>query len=189
MRKFLILVAASISLNAPGQGIFHGQILSVADSTPISHFSIRVNNKKIITTDSVGFFSVTTSKKKIRLTAIFGLHYFDTTLTIKNNSNGIRLYTAGIYDSALAAYDIQFGKLILFCGVAFAPMASTRWDKDFEKKFNLQYFIVGDFLPSSVPQMESYNKVIADYLDKLFGQEWRLQLRRDVLGIPKKAGN
>lgn len=181
MRNFPILLAAFISLNAPGQNIFHGQILSIADSTPISHFSIRLNSKKVITTDSAGFFSVTTSKKKIRLTTIFDLHHLDTTLTIKDNNNGIKLYTAGIRDSILAAYDIKHGIVLLFCGVAFAPMAPTQRDKDFEKRFNLQYYIVGDFHPSSVSQMASYNKVVADYLDKIFGTGWRAGVRGDVL--------
>jgi hypothetical protein len=187
MRKFSIILLVFLSIKTYGQNIYQGQILSLVDSTPVPRFSIRVDNKSIIATDSSGYFSATTKKNRVRLSTIFGLHGFDTTL---NNKDNIKLYAAKFYDSILATYDVQHGTIMLFCGVAFAPMAPMQRDKDFEKKYNVRYYIVGDFLPSSVAQMTSYNMVVADYLDRKYGKGWRLEIRHDVLGLmQKKAGS
>jgi hypothetical protein len=166
-----------------GQHIFKGQILSIVDSTPIPNFQFEVDKKKTVSTDSLGFFSISTKKNKVRLSAIFNLYGFDT--TFKNTSSDLKLYSIQDCDSALAQFDIRHNKFRLFCGVAFAPLAPMG-DKIFEKEYHTNYFIVGDVWPSSIEQMTAYNKVIAQYLDKIYGKEWRAKLRPDVLGLPKK---
>jgi hypothetical protein len=188
MRQLFILMTLFVSVSTFGQNIFKGQILSIVDSSPIRNFYYRVDEKKIDKTDSLGFFSIATQRKKVRLSTVFSIYGFDTIL--KNyNSDNLKLYTVQNYDSTLADYEIRQNKLRLFCGVAFAPLAPMPSDKDFEKEYNTSYYIVGDFLPSSIEEMTAYNKVVAAYLDKKYGKEWRTKVRLDVLGVTKKVGS
>mgnify|MGYP000946366640 CR=1 FL=1 len=187
MRQLFILSTFFISQYSFGQRTFNGQILSIVDSTPIANFYFRVD-KKLDKTDSLGFFSITSGKNKVHLSTVFNIYGFDTTFRKPNFSN-FKLYTVQNYDSTLANFDIRQNKLRLFCGVAFVPLAPMPSDKLFESKYLTSYFIVGDFLPSSIEQMTAYNKVIAQYLDKMFGKEWRAEIRPDVFGISNKAGS
>lgn len=188
MQKFLTVVSLLFLVKSYGQNDFRGQILSIVDSTPIPHFSLKVDNKELVKTDSLGFFSLSGSKSKIKLTTIFDLHGFDTIINITTRKS-IELYSVQIFDSTLAKHDLKHGQVFLFCGVAFAPMAFMQSDKEFEKKYHVQYYIVGDFLPSSIAQMRSYNLIVAGYLDKRFGVDWRAEIRRDALGITKTVNN
>lgn len=188
MRQLLFLLTLFTSLRSFEQNTFKGQILSIVDGTPLANFYFRVDKKKLDKTDSIGFFSITTKTNKVRLSTIFGIYGFDTTLT-NNNSDNLKIYTTQYYDSALADFDIRQNKFRLFCGVAFAPLALTPADKDFERNYHISYYIVGDFLPSSIEQMTSYNKVVAGYLDKLYGKAWRSKARPDVLGGTNKVGH
>jgi hypothetical protein len=183
MRQLFFLSSFFISLCSFGQTTFSGQFLSIVDGTPIANLYFRVNKKKLEKTDSLGFFSFTISKNKahISVSRIYGI---DTIFRRKNNDN-LKLYTVKNYDSTLADFDIRQNKFRLFCGVAFKSVFAEG-DKDFEKKYNVRYHIVGDFLRSSVAQMTSYNMVVADYLDKKYGKGWRLEIRRDVLGLMQK---
>jgi hypothetical protein len=173
-----------LSGHAFGQHVFKGQILSIVDSTPIANFHFRVDNDKNGKTDKSGCFLITSTKKKIRLATIFDLYGFDTTLHHHENGK-VTLYTVDTYDSALAEFEIKRNRFRLFCGISFAPMATSSFDNDFQKQYNTTYYIVGDFLPCSPTEMASYNKVIARYLDKHFGKSWRKKIRPDVLGIDK----
>ncbi len=186
MRHLLFLLTFSVSVSSFGQNTFKGQILSVVDSSPITNFSFRVDKKKLYKTDSLGYFTITTPKNKVRLSTVFDIHGFD--ITLKNGSmDNLKLFTVQNYDSTLAEFDIRQSTFRLFCGVAFAPLAPMPSDKDFETLYRTSYYIVGDFLPSSVDQMTAYNKVVAEYLDKQYGTEWRTKVRPDVLGVTKKV--
>lgn len=188
MRTFLIVLLVFLSISSPAQDSLRGRVLSVIDSTAIPHFLIRINKKSIITTDAEGNFCIPIKNGKLRLASIFGFHGFDTTIFRKPGER-LLLYSAKYYDPALAHYDLQHATVLLFCGVAIAPMAPLKSDKEFESKYQVHYYIVGDFLPSSVAQMTSYNLVVADYLDRRYGKKWRAELRSDVLGIFRPASS
>ncbi len=184
MRQLLFLLPIFTSLSSFGQSTFSGQILSIVDRTPLTNFPFRVGKKKFNKTDSLGFFFITTKKNKVRLSIVFGIYGFDTTLRYSNSEN-LKLYTIQHYDSTFAEFEIRHNKIRLFCGVSFVPLAPLPSDKDFEGAYHTSYFIVGDYLPSSIEQMTAYNKVIAEYLDKKYGKEWRTKVRPDVLGVTK----
>lgn len=186
MRNTLLFIVLVVFESAHAQNVFTGQILSIVDSTPIPDFYFRAGKKKIEKTDSAGVFSIMTSKNKVKLSNVFGLYGFDTILKKKKDGYA-RLYAVKECDSTFAEFEIRHNTPRLFCGVSFAPMASSPSDKDFEKQYNITYFIVGDFLPSSPEQMASYNKVVAQYLDKKYGTTWRQKLRPDVLGLAKRT--
>ena len=187
MQQLFFLITFFASLSSFGQNTFKGQILSIVDGSPLTNFHFQVDKKELGKTDSLGFFSITTQKNEVRLSTIFDIYGLDTTL--KNiNTNNLKLYTIQNYDSTLADFEIRQNKFRLFCGVSFAPVAPMPSDKDFEKEYHTSYYIVGDFIPSSIEQMTAYNKVVAEYLDKKYGKEWRAKVRPDVLGITKKVG-
>lgn len=187
MRQLFYLMTVFVSFTSFGQNVFKGQILSIVDGSPVTNFDFRVDKKEFGTTDSSGFFSITTRKNKVRLSTIFGIYGFDTTLKNSNNHD-LKLYTVQNYDSTLADYEIRQNKYRFFCGRAVAPLAPMPSDKDFEKQYNTSYYIIGDYLPSSIEKMTAYNKVVADYLDKKYGKEWRTKVRPDVLGVNKVGG-
>ena len=187
MRTLIFLLTLLTVTTSFGQNVFKGQVLSIVDKTPLANFSFRVDKEKLVKTDSLGSFSVYTTKDKVRLSTVFSLHSFDTTISETNNM--IQLFTAEKYDSTLAVYDITHNIFKLFCGVSFAPMAMMSYDTVFEKQFHVYYYVVGDFYPSSIDQMTSYNKVVAAHLDKTYGEVWRKTVRQDVLGVTKKAGS
>lgn len=71
----------------------------------------------------------------------------------------------------------------LFCGLAFAPVANGKADIDFEKKYGINYYIVGDYLDYTEEEMKAYNLAIANSLDEKFGTAWRKECRKDVIGL------
>ena len=188
MRQLLFLLPFFTSISTFGQNIFKGQILSIVDGKPLKNFYFRVDKKKLEKTDTLGFFSISTQKNKVRLSSVFGLYGFDTTL--KNYKNEIvKIFTVQKFDSIFAEFEIRKNKFRLFCGVDLSPLAPMQSDKDFENQYKTSYYIVGDFLPCSVEEMTAYNKVIIEYLDKKYGKEWRAKVRQDVLGIIRKIGS
>ena len=185
MRHFLFLLTLFVAVKTWGQNTFTGQMLSIIDSTPLKNFYFRVNQGELSKTDSLGYFSITTHKKKVRVSTFGSNHGLDTILS-NSHSYYVKLYTIQHVDSTLAVFDIQQNNLQLFCGTSIAPLAPMPADKDFEKAYQTRYCIIGDFLPSSIQQMSAYNKVVANYLDNKYGTEWRTQVRPDVLGLTKK---
>lgn len=55
--------------------------------------------------------------------------------------------------------------------------------ENFENKYDVKYYELGDNLEESLICYESYNKIIFRYLDEVFGNAWRKDVRKDVLGF------
>ena len=185
MRHFLFSLTFFVAIKTWGQNTFTGQMLSIIDSTPLSNFYFSVNQRELNKTDSLGYFSITTHKKEVRVSTFGRNHGLDTILTNSHNYQ-VKLYTIQHVDSATAVFDIQQNNLQLFCGASITPLAPMPTDKDFEKAYQTRYYIIGDFLPSSTQQMTAYNKVVAYYLDTKYGTEWRSKVRPDVLGVTRE---
>lgn len=180
-----VLIASSYCF---GQQTFSGQILSIVDSLPI-HGScpIRVDNKKLIFSDSSGIFTISTTKRKIRLTiepaTIFRL---DTVVNLKSLTTPIKLFIPLPIDSTLALFDIAHNRIQIFCGGGYAPIGPMPSDKDFEALYSVKYLFLDCVVPP-LAGLESYNKAVADYLDKKYGDEWRQKLRPNVFNIWRKV--
>jgi hypothetical protein len=185
MRNILLGLTFIVSSGCFGQQTLTGQILSILDSLPVPGSSIVIDNKKLITADSSGRFTISTSKRKTRLTiASFTNHGVDTLIKIKSLTTPIKLFILPSPGPALALYDIKQNNIQLFCGGGFAPMARMSADKDFEAQYAVKYLMLGCMMPPKTG-LESYNKTVADYLDKKYGNEWRRKVRTDVFYVTK----
>jgi hypothetical protein len=185
MRNIFLSLGFIISCGCFGQNALTGQILSIVDSLPVSGCSITYGNKNLITADSSGIFTISTSRRKIRLTiASFPNPDFDTLVKVKSFAAPIKLFVPPPFGSALALYHIRQNKIQLFCGGGFAPLASMPADKDFETQYAVKYWILDCRMPEDA-DLQSYNKTVADFLDKKYGKEWRQKVRPDVFFVTK----
>ena len=54
-------------------------------------------------------------------------------------------------------------------------------DQDFEKKYKLKFY--NECIYISKKSIYEYNTVVFNYLDAVFGKEWRKEIRKDVIGL------
>ena len=95
----------------------------------------------------------------------------------------LNCFSQSVHDSLVKHYVADTSKPILYCGEGFETLAYSKADKIFEKKFKVNYTIVGCIQLYSVEVMSFHNKAIAQFLDRKFGLTWRDALRPDVYGI------
>ena len=83
------------------------------------------------------------------------------------------------FDAEKAESDWKNGtpKLLLFGSIA--PIANTKADKRFERKYNIQYYDFGDS-PPAMDCLKLYNERMFELLDDKYGQQWRKKVRSDV---------
>jgi hypothetical protein len=179
MKPFLFLLCTLIGTGSISQHILRGQIFSINNNQPAPNAVISIN-KKQITTDSTGKFEVEVSKKKVRVGGGRSpIHWLDTTFIVNKVTQPIKLYIANNLDSSLAQYDIANNNLRLLCDAGFVVMAFTERDREFEREFNVRYYLMGCIVPP-MKDIYSYNKTIADHLDKKYGTTWRSKVTRNI---------
>jgi hypothetical protein len=93
------------------------------------------------------------------------------------------------YNESGAEDDIKEGKLrILFPGgFGGMPDFSSIADKEFQKKYRVEFFSQGCLRSGEHEDEAGYNQVIFDYLDKKYGRAWRYELRDDAIGFKTPA--
>jgi hypothetical protein len=142
-------------------------------------------------TDTAGNFQIDGIKSgtyKISVTYI-GYAKTDTSIKISDESITGLIFTLNTYcikyDSEKAGEDIKNKTPKLFLFGSIAPVYYPG-QENFENKYGVEYYELGDNLEESLECNESYNKIIFKYLDEKFGGEWRKEVRKDVLGFTKK---
>ena len=68
-------------------------------------------------------------------------------------------------------------KLLLFGSIA--PVANTKADQRFEKKYKIKYYDFG-CTPPAMDCLKLYNERIFELMDEKYGKEWRKKVRPDV---------
>ncbi len=81
----------------------------------------------------------------------------------------------------IAETDIKKKKPRLLLIGSIAPMIYKN-QGEFEKKYNIEYYDFGCTPPSEECVIQ-YNKTVFEYLDKKYGQNWRKEVRKDVIGL------
>ena len=99
----------------------------------------------------------------------------------KSSNDSVDIFSSNMgYDKTKARGDIEKDKAMLIIpgnnGVFHNPKDSL-----FEKKYHLKYTSLG----CGNPDVAEYNLLIAEYLDKTYGKEWRAVARKDVIGFKK----
>jgi hypothetical protein len=52
----------------------------------------------------------------------------------------------------------------------------------FEKKYGIAYYSFGCVMPVNI-SINDYNKVVASFMDRRYGSDWRKEVRSDIQGI------
>lgn len=189
MLKLIFSALLPFSIDCFSQHILHGQLLSIVDSTAVPGCSISINEKKHFETDSNGFFNIPTSRKYLHIIiSPKSIHRVDTIINRKSTSSLLKLFSSIPIDSALALFDLKNNRAVLFCGGGLFHSGSFPTDKEFEEKYSIKYVMLDCAVPP-LYQLDSYNKVIANHLDSIFGNSWRNIVRPDVFYVSRKAGH
>lgn len=83
-------------------------------------------------------------------------------------------------NAEIANLEIKQGqpRLLLIGGIVPAIVVGQ---EDFEKRFNIKYYDFG-CTPPDRKCVTSYNKIVFNHLDQVYGKKWRKKVRRDVIG-------
>jgi hypothetical protein len=190
-----ILLIGLLSSNSFGQTIsnksFHigGQVLSDYDGFPIENaiIHIRANPSFIEQADKNGIFvidNLTKGEYKLSIRK-HGFHTTDTVIVIEESSIDSLMFTLKAtcsFDKERAENDIKISEIKVLLIGGIAPIANSKQDNRFEKKYRVKYYDFG-CIADNYDCIEDYNKVIFKYLDSNFGKTWRKTIRNDVIGL------
>ncbi|MBT2560631.1 hypothetical protein J7E50_07270 [Pedobacter sp. ISL-68] len=93
----------------------------------------------------------------------------------------IAVDSAKVYSIKLANDDLKNGRVKFLIQGGFAPVY-YKGQEIFEKKYNISYYEFGCVMPSDI-SIKHYNKVVAAFMDRKFGKDWRKEVRKDIQGI------
>ena len=141
---------------------------------------------KITTTDSQGRFKFKNLKSKEYNLRVLGYNFepknFSKTLINESIENfDLFIITDCQFNGEIAKKDIKRGKprLLLIGGIA--PVIQSGQEK-FENKYKIEYSDFG-CIPDPYECVVQYNKIIFKYLDNKYGEKWRKDVRKDVIGF------
>lgn len=189
MKKFIFLilnVLTFISLNA--QVKLDGKIISAKTKLkPSEEIVITVKEtKEIAFTDSLGNFNLSKLDKNRRYSLeLMSFLYGKVNIEIETQSDNQMQKTFEVvancdFDSetAKSEWKNKSGKLYLIGSIT--PIANSKNDKKFEKKYNLKYFDFG-CMPAPLECIIEYNKEIIKLMEMEYGEEWKKEIRKDVV--------
>jgi len=98
-----------------------------------------------------------------------------------NAKSKIPLDSAKVYSIKLANADLKKGnvKFLLRGGIVSTYI---KGQEIFEKKYGIAYSEFGCVMPVNI-SINDYNKVVASFMDRKYGKDWRKEVRSDIQGI------
>ncbi|MCO6146759.1 hypothetical protein [Flavobacterium sp. NRK1] len=77
--------------------------------------------------------------------------------------------------------DIKNNKITLYI---LGGIASRHYpgEKDFQTKYKLHYHDFGCIAPANLSFYKDYNFLVLTHLKNIFGNEWKKDIRKDILG-------
>jgi len=153
---------------------------------PINYEYLEISGK--VKSNENGYFIIKNLKKgeKIRLKITpLGLSTIDTIITISSDTIKFIFKLPCILDGQqinkeLAKKDISNNKIRIIINGGIAPTFYKN-DYNFEKKYHVKFWTSGCQPPISNKCKSEYNKIVFNYLDKNYGENWRKEIRKDVL--------
>ncbi len=112
------------------------------------------------------------------ITTLYSQRQFNTDSLILSQSENCK------YDKVAAQSDIAKKTIKFFCYGSIVPVAISKQDKEFERKYNIKYIQLG-CRPFSFDCMKQYNQTIEKHLDEKYGISWRTNPRKDIYGVTK----
>jgi hypothetical protein len=144
---------------------------------------IQTNKKSIsFSTDQFGKFKINNLGENSYRLYIKELDY-DTVFALKHDKQKelwIFIPVGCEVNEEIANQEISQGypRLLLIGGIAPIYVAGQ---ENFEKTFNVKYYDFG-CTPPDKGCVIAYNKVVFNYLDRIYGAKWRKKVRTDVIG-------
>lgn len=80
--------------------------------------------------------------------------------------------------------DLENQTLFLLLQGGIAPVVFST-DRAFENKYQVYYYDFGCIAPK-LECVTKYNQLVFNYLTRLYGNKWRNDVRKDVLGLRKR---
>ncbi|MEQ8423755.1 MAG: carboxypeptidase-like regulatory domain-containing protein, partial [Cyclobacteriaceae bacterium] len=135
-------------------------------------------------TDSLGYYELNVPTGELTINVIYlGYNGIDTTLNIQESTELNFLITANCeFDKDRAQQDIRKNKVKLLLVGSIAPIANSKHDERFMKKYKIKYYDFGDEV-IAMECIEEYNLEIFKFLDNMYGTDWRSEARTDVIAL------
>jgi len=89
--------------------------------------------------------------------------------------------SAQVHSTKLAHADLKNGniKFLIRGGIVSSYI---KGQEVFEKKYGVAYYSFGCVMPVNI-SINDYNKVVASFMDRKYGRDWRKEVRSDIQGI------
>ena len=137
-----------------------------------------------VDTDSLGIFEIEYLEPEKEYAIEISAFGYDTQTFNVTTGNGITTKNFVLklncnYSTEKAESDWKIGKAKILLVGSIVPIANTKKDKKFEKKYNIKYLDFGCTPPSS-DCIKLYNKRIFELMNKTYGSKWRDDVRKDA---------
>jgi len=105
---------------------------------------------------------------------------------IKDNLSDLKIVLVPPNDinKEKALQDIENGKINILISSGIVPV-EYKADRKFMKKYSVSFKEFGCEAIAQESLIE-YNKVVFEYLDRKFGNKWRIKIRKDIVGLKKE---
>ena len=189
-KTFIILILLFGSRIGHGQIEIRGTVISeITKETPWYDYTIKPNILEHPTSfpDEKGNFLIEfLEPNKEYEIIISSIGYEDQKFNVKTN-DGITYKTFELkvdcfYSGEKAEVDWKNGNAQFLLNGSIAPIANTKADNRFEKKYNIEYYDFGCMI-TNYECIILYNKKMAELMDERFGQKWRKEARKGIIGI------
>jgi hypothetical protein len=189
MKRFIFIVFNFlIIINLNAQVKLDGKIISVKTKLKPSEevmIIVKETNEKTFT-DSLGNFILEKFDKNKHYTLELSSFLYGKVILEFETQNDIRVQkTFEVVpnckfdgETAKSEWENKSAKLYLIGSIA--PIANSKKDKKFEKKYNIQYYDFG-CTPDPLECIIEYNKEILKLMESKYGDEWKKEIRKDVV--------
>jgi hypothetical protein len=89
---------------------------------------------------------------------------------------------SGLFSKQKALTDIKSGKARLLVQGGIATVYYPT-DKSFRETYKIGYELFGCVAPATINCLEEYNQVVFEYLQSTYGDKWKNDVRKDVIGL------
>ena len=145
-----------------------------------------VENRKFTFSDSTGNFTLNNLEKNKHYTLkLTSFQFGSLILAFKTENDTVLRKVFEIkancdFDNETAKIEWKNKTAKLYLIGSIAPIANSKADQKFEKKYNIKYYDFG-CTPAPTDCIIEYNKEVLRLLETEFGKEWKNEIRKDVV--------
>jgi hypothetical protein len=106
----------------------------------------------------------------------------DLYITELNKSSNSDSLCSELYSKQKAFMDIKSGKAKLLVQGGIAAVYYPT-DKSFHETYKIGYELFGCVAPATIKCLEEYTQVVFEHLQSTYGDKWKNDVRKDVIGL------